>query len=543
MFSKIKLFLQVLCATSAFGLQQSFLNAGSPNRLLQVLPGVQSRRALTEKTCYQSPQTCYQTSGILGAGCYSDPTSLGIDESFASNTAGSTASTWPQGFNYTPESQCEQACKASPLCGGFYFSAQNGVTCSFQSIEQASSQECLAHSGNMECSEMPSSGSQCWWNGAWPASCTEHYADVTNQEYMHWICEESTPENTPEPEELPFCECHASYQWTSYGEVCETHCMTTSGPAYCHPGNSDISDPLHFQPCGRHECWGENQVRCRKPITTEAPTMVETEFTTEVVQSCAESGGHLQLIVGQATAPNNLATQADLLEICGESCAVTLGLADWEVCGLQDGQLDGPLHGGEIEDPQQSGYGCWIQCHAEFPLPQAEDLDFNYITLGNGEDGFCRDASGVMKFLGDWDTNTEAECKDICNHIFACAGYQYGRNSKPLDCNLYYVADTVSSHTNTYASCQQKQGQLGHSAYVWHGRGYCRSASGDNEFLSRVLDVDEIDCRQACDEQESCAGFAYGTPNDHRRCNLYGAADTSSGKSGLGGCWAKIESL
>jgi len=567
--------------------------------------------APTEKIfCYQSHETCYEISGILGSGCYSDPAELGIEASFASNTAGSTANMWEAGFNYTPESLCKQACEASPLCGGFYFAAQNGVTCKFQSIAQAASAECLDRPGMKNCANIPASGSQCWWNDEWPSNCVEHYADVNNQEHMHWICSGEAPEETPA--ELPYCECHEGYGWTSFGEVCETHCMTTSGMKYCHPGNGDSSDPLHMEPCGRQECWPENQVRCRMPEpaspepatptsevcsslklvtgTTSSPGNLASQANLQAIcgMTCADSLGlshwsvcglsdgqldgpghggaiedpqqsgydcwvqcetevitetcaELELIGSTTAAPSNLATQANLVDICGEACALTLGLADWEVCGLQDGQLDGPLHGGEIEDSQQSGYDCWIQCKGtDNGLPQAADLDFSYVALGNGEDGFCRDASGVMKFLGDWDTSTEADCKRMCDQVFACAGYQYGRSGKPLDCNLYYAAEAVSSNTNTLASCQQKQEQLGHSGYIWRGQGYCRTVDGESEFLSRVLDVDETDCRSACDEEDSCEGFAYGTPSDPRKCNLYEAANLSSGKSGLGGCWAKL---
>jgi len=35
-------------------------------------------------------------------------------------------------------------------------------------------------------------------------------------------------------------------------------------------------------------------------------------------------------------------------------------LAQWDVCMLQDGQIDGPGHGGQVEDFQQSGYGCYL---------------------------------------------------------------------------------------------------------------------------------------------------------------------------------------
>jgi len=385
--------------------------------------------------CVPSVSTCYEVSGILGAGCYSDPADLGINAGYALNSGGSTAAMWSQGFNYTPESLCKQACDASPLCGGFYFAGQNGVTCKFQSIEQATSEECLNKPSMMNCADIPASGSQCWWGGEWPNNCVDLYSDISNQEHMHWICSGDEPEPQPVEEELPFCVCHENYDWTSFGEVCETHCMTTSGEAYCHPGNG-----ISTEPCGRQECWPENQVRCRMPES-------ETEL----------------------------------------------------------------------------------------------NLDFDYVALGNGNDGFCRDYSGSMKFLNDIDLPSETHCKDLCSQLFACAGYQYGRVGKPQDCNLYSAAKTVSTHTNTFASCQQKQGQIVHDGYVWRGSGFCRDIDGvTNNFLESTNYSTELECRQWCDAEANCEGFAYGTGTNQQKCNLYSKAKTSTGKSeGLGGCWAK----
>jgi len=387
--------------------------------------------------CVPSATTCYEISGILGNGCYSDPAELGIDASFAFNSDdGSTASMWSHGFNYTPESQCKQACDESPLCGGFYFAGQNGVTCKFQSIEQASSEECLNKPFMMDCADVPTSGIQCWWGGEW-SNCVDAFADISHQEHMHWICSGDQPETQAEAsvEELPFCVCHETYDWTSFGEVCETHCMSTSGPAYCHSG-----DGTSMEPCGREECWLENQVRCRMPEP-------ETEL----------------------------------------------------------------------------------------------NLDFEYVALGNGNDGFCRDYSGTMKFLNDIDLPSETECKELCNELFACAGYQYGRNGKPYDCNLYSAATTVSTHTNTFASCQQKQGQIAHEDYIWRGSGFCRDADGvTNAFIESTNFSSEVECREWCDAEANCDGFAYGTGTNAEKCNLYAKAQTSTGKSeGLGGCWGK----
>lgn len=523
------------CVSYAVSAQkQDIFDKGASPRLLQMVsPGEYSRRALTEKiTCEISQNTCYEVSGVLGLGCYSDPADLGIDSSFATNTAGSPPGMGTFGFTYTSESLCKQACDASPLCGGFYFAAQNGFTCKFQSIEQALSQQCLEHNGINDCSEIPASGSQCWWNDEFPADCIEHYADVNNQEHMHWICSKlSEPSSASEP----VCSNLELITGTTVApgnlatkdnlvEVCGSSCASSLGLSQwsvCGLSDGQIDGPGHggaiedSQQVG-YDCW----VQCK----------------TEPEPTCHS----LELVSDTTVAPENLASQANLVDSCGESCAESLGLSDWEVCGLKDGQLDGPLHGGDIEDSQQSGYDCWVQCKAE-TSPEILDLNFEYVPLGNGDDGFCRDNAGRMKFLGDENFSSEDQCRERCNQIFACAGYQFGRSNYAQDCNLYYAADKVSTHTNTHASCRQKQGQLEHDGYVWRGRGYCRNATGLRIQLTSILGVDnEVACRKECDEHTNCGGFAFGTPQNSKKCNLYIEAEKSSGSGGLGGCWAKL---
>merc|ERR1719397_162048 len=58
--------------------------------------------------------------------------------------------------------------------------------------------------------------------------------------------------------------------------------------------------------------------------------------------------------------------------------------------------------------------------------------------------------------------------------------------------------------------------------------------------LTSILGVDnEVACRKECDEHTNCGGFAFGTPQNSKKCNLYIEAEKSSGSGGLGGCWGK----
>ena len=68
------------------------------------------------------------------------------------------------------------------------------------------------------------------------------------------------------------------------------------------------------------------------------------------------------MVTGITGIPTNIATQANLKAICGTQCATYLKLPEWDVCALDDGQIDGPGHGGNIEVSQQEGYGCAVVC-------------------------------------------------------------------------------------------------------------------------------------------------------------------------------------
>lgn len=133
---------------------------------------------------------------MMGYGCISDPAALGISSSFAINTDPGSVNVAPAsvtslGFSFTPESFCKAACEAAENCGGFYFEPSNGLSCSFQSIEQAQDPTCINRSNIQACSSFPG-GDNCWWNGQWPNHCGEHYSDINGEGSMHWICVEPT---------------------------------------------------------------------------------------------------------------------------------------------------------------------------------------------------------------------------------------------------------------------------------------------------------------------------------------------------------------
>jgi len=152
---------------------------------------------VAQSACFQSPETCFSGSGgIMGNGCFSDPAALGISSSFAINTDPGSVNASPAtvtsiGFSMTPESFCKAACEAAENCGGFYFEPSNGLSCSFQSIEQAQDPTCINRSNIQACSSFPG-GDNCWWNGQWPNHCADHYSDINGEGSMHWICVEPT---------------------------------------------------------------------------------------------------------------------------------------------------------------------------------------------------------------------------------------------------------------------------------------------------------------------------------------------------------------
>jgi len=174
------------------------------------------------------------------------------------------------------------------------------------------------------------------------------------------------------------------------------------------------------------------------------------------------------------------------------------------------------------------------------PIDVCAPLVFDYIPLGDGNNGFCRDDNGDMQMLQDFDLDTEAECKALCDSLFACAGYQYGREGRSKDCNLYSAAETISSHTNTFHSCQQKQDQLSLDGYAWRGAGFCRRDDGLKFHLEASTENSEWDCKTRCDQTEFCAGFTFGTNHDSTKCNLYSEAGSVSSFRSMGGCWEKM---
>ena len=73
----------------------------------------------------------------------------------------------------------------------------------------------------------------------------------------------------------------------------------------------------------------------------------------------------VELVTGSTTPPSKIATMAILLGICGNSCARDFGLSRWQVCGLHDGQLNGPGHGGMIvvrNIAWADSFDCWFEC-------------------------------------------------------------------------------------------------------------------------------------------------------------------------------------
>lgn len=105
---------------------------------------------------------------------------------------------------------------------------------------------------------------------------------------------------------LPVCECHSTYDWTSFGEECNTHCMETD-MLYCHPGHGDSNEP-----CGRHECHG--QVRCRKPAPTPEP------FCGDGICQDGEVESFCMVDCTDELA-DNLCSCVGELDLCDETCS------------------------------------------------------------------------------------------------------------------------------------------------------------------------------------------------------------------------------
>jgi len=175
-------------------------------------------------------------------------------------------------------------------------------------------------------------------------------------------------------------------------------------------------------------------------------------------------------------------------------------------------------------------------------LNEHGNIQHMYKDVSNGVNGFCRDSSGNKKLLGDWNVDSSDKCRALCDSFFACAGFQFGRNDNPQDCNLYYEAEQTSASTSAWTPCNKKLDKLDHDGYTWRGKGYCRDANGQNHFLRKVMEItDEIQCAKECNQDPDCKGFALGNGTDVDRCNLYGSAVTNSGSEGIGGCWAKTD--
>ena len=88
-------------------------------------------------------------------------------------------------------------------------------------------------------------------------------------------------------EDLPVCQCPEDYDYTSFGEVCDTHCMEQD-EYYCHPGKGNS-----FLPCSRLEC-GPGQIRCRRPVvdpTAPPPRNPRTFFLARGGESCDDACG------------------------------------------------------------------------------------------------------------------------------------------------------------------------------------------------------------------------------------------------------------
>jgi len=195
-------------------------------------------------------------------------------------------------------------------------------------------------------------------------------------------------------------------------------------------------------------------------------------------------------------------------------------------------------------EPTTSGVTCTSYYRKSIKLDHGLNENGNiqhmYKDVSNGVNGFCRDSSGNKKLLNDWNVDTSDKCRALCDSFFACAGFQFGRNGNPQDCNLYYEADQTSASSSAWTPCNKKLDKLDHDGYTWRGKGYCRDANGQNHFLRKVMDIaDEIQCAKECNQDPDCKGFALGNGTDADRCNLYGSAVTNSGSEGIGGCWAK----
>ena len=119
-------------------------------------------------------------------------------------------------------------------------------------------------------------------------------------------------------EDLPVCQCPEDYDYTSFGELCDTHCMEQD-EYYWHPGSGNS-----LQPCRRLQC-GPGHIRCRRPPANEPPRGPKdprTFFLARGGESCDEVCGAAgtvcdnDLVQEAALSP---AHRRDILEHLGKS--------------------------------------------------------------------------------------------------------------------------------------------------------------------------------------------------------------------------------
>ena len=112
-----------------------------------------------------------------------------------------------------------------------------------------------------------------------------------------------SPSESPSPsdfpfeccEDLPVCQCHDSYDYKDFGEVCDTHCMELDR-LYCHPGK--LTNLPDLTPCSWYAC-AAGQVRCcRPPVNPEPPRERNpgTFFLARDGESCDDACAAMELV-------------------------------------------------------------------------------------------------------------------------------------------------------------------------------------------------------------------------------------------------------
>jgi hypothetical protein len=107
--------------------------------------------------------------------------------------------------------------------------------------------------------------------------------------------------------------------------------------------------------------------------------------------------------VTQTERPKNLIRRTQLENLCGgnatnaySSCSKQIGLGDWDICGLSDGQIKGAGAGydGLISAPLLPSFSCWITCNEKcnyVKLVNQTSKPDNVITVDNLK-SICRSA-------------------------------------------------------------------------------------------------------------------------------------------------------